>query len=335
MAIKETLIRLAKDFANEREKSPVVNGQKRIPKKHPISHYVNNSIPEIFNKALGKNIKSCVVSASVGITNWRKDGPWIAFLHPSITNSARKGYYPVYLFSRDLKTILLELGQGEEEVKQQYKKEAKFLLQSRAAILRNKIPTYKNYFKIINSPKIKRQDWLVYGAFGKFYQLNNLPDEKSIVQDLKQMISLYIQTIRLGGIFENITLEDVETENTKLTGKEKKQIREHKKQESIVSYRDTKFINQLKKERNYTCEACGMYFKKIYGEYQGNTEFIEAHHIIPISNLKVGEEIERKKEDFAILCSNCHRMIHRYGVPSLNEFKMKIKKEYIDFIRKI
>ena len=40
-------------------------------------------------------------------------------------------------------------------------------------------------------------------------------------------------------------------------------------------------------------------------------EFIEAHHLTPISNLKKGETRKITSNDFAMLCSNCHRMIHR------------------------
>ena len=44
--------------------------------------------------------------------------------------------------------------------------------------------------------------------------------------------------------------------------------------------------------------------------------------------------MERKAEDFAILCANCHRMIHRMmrkendRIISLNEFKEKINQKF-------
>jgi len=37
--------------------------------------------------------------------------------------------------------------------------------------------------------------------------------------------------------------------------------------------------------------------------------FIEAHHVFPISQLT--EETDTKIEDLALVCSNCHRMLHR------------------------
>ena len=55
------------------------------------------------------------------------------------------------------------------------------------------------------------------------------------------------------------------------------------------------------------CEICGFDFAETYGQV-GNG-FCEVHHKIPLSGIET--EVETKLEDLAILCSNCHRMIHR------------------------
>ncbi len=54
------------------------------------------------------------------------------------------------------------------------------------------------------------------------------------------------------------------------------------------------------------CSACGFDFLRTYGER--GYGFIEGHHILPLSKLKA--ETETRPEDIAILCSNCHRMLH-------------------------
>ena len=54
------------------------------------------------------------------------------------------------------------------------------------------------------------------------------------------------------------------------------------------------------------CEVCDFSFIEKYGEH-GN-EFIEGHHLIPLSLLK--QNSYTKVEDIALLCSNCHSMIH-------------------------
>ncbi|MCD8018070.1 MAG: HNH endonuclease [Clostridiales bacterium] len=55
------------------------------------------------------------------------------------------------------------------------------------------------------------------------------------------------------------------------------------------------------------CEACGFNFYKIYGDV--GKDFIEAHHMKPVSEMREGEKTNIS--DLVMLCSNCHRMVHR------------------------
>jgi|GEM_PF-2742946 len=57
-----------------------------------------------------------------------------------------------------------------------------------------------------------------------------------------------------------------------------------------------------------TCRTCDFDFGVFYGEFAEG--FIEAHHTIPIAD---GEQTTRP-EDLVELCSNCHRMVHRWAI---------------------
>lgn len=71
------------------------------------------------------------------------------------------------------------------------------------------------------------------------------------------------------------------------------------------------------------CEICGFDFNKVYGDF-GNG-FIEVHHIKPISTMREGETT--KDEDLAMLCSNCHSIIHRKQPwLSMSELKAVFRK---------
>lgn len=72
------------------------------------------------------------------------------------------------------------------------------------------------------------------------------------------------------------------------------------------------------------CMACNFDFEKIYGRH-GNG-FIEVHHLKPISELREETPIN-PKTDMVVVCSNCHRMIHRdkNHVLSLEELKKIIQ----------
>lgn len=70
------------------------------------------------------------------------------------------------------------------------------------------------------------------------------------------------------------------------------------------------------------CEVCDFEFKERYGAI--GEGFCEVHHKVPLSSLN--EETETKLEDLAILCSNCHRMIHRTKpMNGVDEFKTSIR----------
>ena len=54
------------------------------------------------------------------------------------------------------------------------------------------------------------------------------------------------------------------------------------------------------------CEACGFEFERTYGK-RGHG-YVEAHHNKPVSTL--AENAKTRLEDLALVCANCHRMIH-------------------------
>jgi putative restriction endonuclease len=71
------------------------------------------------------------------------------------------------------------------------------------------------------------------------------------------------------------------------------------------------------------CEICNFNFKEVYGEL--GEDFIEGHHTIPISQLEEGHKTQ--VADIAMVCSNCHKMLHRRR-PWLT------KQELINLIKK-
>lgn len=56
------------------------------------------------------------------------------------------------------------------------------------------------------------------------------------------------------------------------------------------------------------CEVCDFDFVSFYGKQLGEG-FAECHHRIPLAELV--EESLTRLEDLAIVCANCHRMLHR------------------------
>ncbi|MCY8489351.1 HNH endonuclease [Bacillus atrophaeus] len=99
----------------------------------------------------------------------------------------------------------------------------------------------------------------------------------------------------------DITEDDMEFEEGK------RKLKQH-----IVRERNPQVI-KLAKQRfkemhgKLFCEICSFDFFEQYGEIGG--DFIEGHHTIPVSELEEGQKT--KIDDIALVCSNCHKMLHR------------------------
>lgn len=94
-----------------------------------------------------------------------------------------------------------------------------------------------------------------------------------------------------------------------------------------VRLRDAKIAHALDQYgvEGLTCEVpgCGFNFVKQYGPL-GNG-FAHVHHKLPLSKTsKSGQKV--RLEDLAIVCANCHAMIHRYGDSrALDEIGIKMR----------
>lgn len=73
------------------------------------------------------------------------------------------------------------------------------------------------------------------------------------------------------------------------------------------------------------CIACGFDFFEKYGEH--GEGFIEIHHLYPLSSYE-REVVVNPKTDLVPLCSNCHRMVHRKKLLSIEELKDIINSRF-------
>lgn len=76
--------------------------------------------------------------------------------------------------------------------------------------------------------------------------------------------------------------------------------------------RNPKLISEAKevfkkKHGKLFCQVCGFDFSSTYGSL--GEDYIEGHHTLPVSEMKEGNTSLVK--DIALVCANCHRMLHR------------------------
>ena len=79
--------------------------------------------------------------------------------------------------------------------------------------------------------------------------------------------------------------------------------RRRERSRKLVEQRKLKAIREIGRLR---CDACSFDFEERYGPR--GKGFIEAHHTKPVETLVEGSKT--KLDDLALLCANCHRMVH-------------------------
>ena len=158
-------------------------------------------------------------------------------------------------------------------------------------------------------------------------------DEEKLVADLKEIVQLYRLLFERGGVNVIDDLVGVYgDEDIPEDVEERKRYVTHRS----IERKNGHYYNEVKRVKGYKCEACTFDFRQTYGPL--GDKYIEVHHLVPLSELREGESRKYNlKDDFVVLCSNCHRMIHRKDAPkTIEKFKKIINSPYARtlFVRK-
>lgn len=285
---------------------------------HPLAKLVTKSLPE-YIIGLVKAPTRYKVEGSAGKGNWA-GCPWISVFDISITESAQSGYYPVYLFREDMTGVYLSLNQGVTDIRETHKENPKKVLQIRAADYRAQIgslPTRLPETEIdLRSGQSNLASFYEPGNIcARFYSAEALPTEDELIADLRDLLTTY-QTL----VDNDRTMGEEEEVPAGSGLEDLRRFRQHKRLE-----RNRKLADAAKKYHGHNCQVCRFNFQAVYGDV--GKGFIEAHHLRSLSKLK-GTVVELDPRiDFAVLCPNCHRMIHRTDDPGdLGTFRSLLKK---------
>jgi 5-methylcytosine-specific restriction protein A len=304
-------------------------------KGHPLAKQIRHDWPASIRALLGLERSSRYsFDASPGLGQW-SEAPWLAVLSPSVTTSAMAGYYPVYLYEPRFETVCLVMGQGAQRLEEAVgRKRAGLELVKRAQLIRASGDAWKKAgfsegpFITLKSAAVANgidrlaDPWANTAAFGIRYELRALPSDESMASDLRRMLDLYDVLARSGSL-QFATLDD-ELLELRDSGElpagavdGAKKVVEHRRFEK--RNRNRKLIAQVKEQLGCRCQACGFSFGDFYGHQM--IGFVEAHHRIPLHSLPdAGAALKPTADDFMVLCSNCHRAIHRAGCPDLPTF---------------
>ena len=99
--------------------------------------------------------------------------------------------------------------------------------------------------------------------------------------------------------------------------------RMHRTRERSRKLVNKKLAKFMEASGGLACQVCGFDFRSNYGEL--GEGFAECHHLHPVSSL--GDGARTRLEDLAVVCANCHRMIHRRRPwLSLQDLRESLKK---------
>jgi 5-methylcytosine-specific restriction protein A len=308
MNIRDSLKLILTDY-------PIAKGQELA--KHPLAKTIRGRVPGIVKSAVEEPDRY-TFKGSVGQGLWA-DAPWVAIFDILITDTVRRGYYPVYLFREDFSGLYLSLNQGVTDIRNKYPKPKK-ALKTKAADYRAQIGGLPPGFpdaSIDLRPSASSKLSAFYEAgniCAKFYDTNNLPSEEDLVFDLRSLLQVY----EILSYNETVPVGTAATdEEANLYVEDLRKFRQHKRVE-----RNAKLAKEAKRIHGYTCKLCSFNFEKAYGAV--GHKYIEAHHLTPLSKLKGLKLLLDPSKDFTVLCANCHRMVHRCEFPhDIESFREK------------
>jgi 5-methylcytosine-specific restriction protein A len=318
MALRETIQRILTDY-------PVA---KTAPLEgHPLAQFIRGNAEDAVQDALGELGVGLVVEGSPGQGNWATV-LWISVFDPAITTSATRGYYVVYLFHAHEPAVYLSLNQGTTAVREEFAGKAREVLADRAEFMRKRVAEFGALLPIhtidLGSTARLPGDYVAGHALGTSYRLHALPTEATLRTDLQNVVRAYRALTFRGGIEGDVEpqaeLEDEFKIPAQATVIETRKYAFHRKVE-----RNRTAAKQAKKFHGTICQACDLDFEKRYGSI--GKGFIEAHHLKPIASLEEGVAVTYDvAADFAVLCANCHRMMHRSDDPSnLMLFRQRVQ----------
>jgi 5-methylcytosine-specific restriction protein A len=104
-------------------------------------------------------------------------------------------------------------------------------------------------------------------------------------------------------------------------------VRRHVRRERSARLRQRKIDSVVRAGRPIACEICNFDFEADYGPR--GKGYIDCHHIVP---LHVGGIRVSRLADLALVCANCHRMIHVRS-PWLTPDELRQMRSEASFIR--
>jgi 5-methylcytosine-specific restriction protein A len=253
-----------------------------------------------------------VPTGSTGSGNWT-DISWVGVRDSLLSATTQDFYYITYLLSADGERLVLSMQQGCKLLSDEIGKAAAMIeLQRRATLLRARAPKALGRLTMdpidLGTKKSHRLGPLYEAGhvFGRSYRVDALPLEHELVDDFRDAMAAHVQIVANGGF---AAIEDI-VEAGAAEGLNEtalpyvKRFALHR-----VAERNAAHSKAAKDHYPDICMGCETDLQTVYGETA--KRMLDAHHLTSIASLPENKDVSFTLKDFALLCPNCHRMIHR------------------------
>lgn len=137
--------------------------------------------------------------------------------------------------------------------------------------------------------------------------------------DRRDELTAAATAIRSGAAsFPMLPVEEEEEDSGALEGR--LLIRRHVARERDRKLRNRKVARSMAELGRIPCEVCGIEFSEFYGEV--GRGYIEVHHRLPLAE---SGPRRTRLEDLALVCPNCHRMLHRDRTATVETLRDQVR----------
>lgn len=172
--------------------------------------------------------------------------------------------------------------------------------------------------RLRRDPILKEESFLKIGPAGTLFLLK--PERGHYIESLIRRMGLAkLEPSKPHNEDLAKSIPDLDIHTTGERIRERK-LRAHIRKERSTALRKAR-LEVARQKGDIHCEVCGLTFKTL--SYEIGEACCEVHHTIPVSLLAAGALVRLR--NLAVICSNCHRMIHTKNPPlTLAQLKRKL-----------
>jgi 5-methylcytosine-specific restriction protein A len=281
----------------------------RVSKEDPLHGLTVHEVPTLLGAVIADS-PTYALAGSVGQATWAET-PWVAIFNRLVTESAQRGHYLVALFHPDGSGFFLSLNQGITAVREEggnYIERLREGAKRLQGFLSDDDVIELELGELdLTATTSRTRGYKAGNVVALWFSTDEMPHDAVIAGHLWRFLSLYTKTIA-GENAVHVT-DAWKLDGAVHTATEARRFGWHWRAEG----RNSAVARKAKELGGYTCQGCGRNFVEEFGEI--GKRCVDAHHLMPFRELDSRPRALNPETDFAVVCSNCHRLLHSEPEP--------------------